>query len=116
MTIINKYLEIETLGSFWFFNEKEKLYLRAPKHEGSRLNPAWGDKRAGILQDLVWHPYHNWCLFSYTGAQKDLIETNPYLKISTSRGTVTAPQASIRRGENAEIGGTSKELAQELEG
>ncbi len=52
--------KIETNGSFWFFDEVNRKYLRMPKQEGPRERPEWGDERAGLLQDLVWHDYADW--------------------------------------------------------
>lgn len=53
-------LKIETNGSFWFFDEVNRKYLRMPKQEGPRERPEWGDERAGRLQDLYWHDYDRW--------------------------------------------------------
>ncbi len=48
---------IESKGSWWFFDDEAKLYIRAPKSESPREHPTWGGAAAGVLQDFVEHPY-----------------------------------------------------------
>ncbi len=47
----------ETMGSYWWVNTDEKMYLRSTKGEIPREKPEWGNAKAGPLQDFVWHPY-----------------------------------------------------------
>lgn len=58
-------LQVESFGSFLFFCESEKLYLRSPKGEGPRLpgpnGEDWGGPDADPgLRDLQWHSYRYW--------------------------------------------------------
>lgn len=51
---------VESVGSWWFFDDDAMLYCRTPKTEGPRASPPgedWGGPNAGGLQDLVWHPF-----------------------------------------------------------
>lgn len=50
-------VKIESIGSFWWFDEATHEYMRLPKNEMPRERPDWSDERAGVLQDAVWHPY-----------------------------------------------------------
>lgn len=52
-------VRVETWGSYWWFDETAKEYLRLPKAESPREKPEWSDERAGVLQDAVWHPYES---------------------------------------------------------
>ena len=51
--------KVESLGSFWFFDEENLRYMRMPKTEQPREN-GWGGPDQGELQDLVWHDYITW--------------------------------------------------------
>ncbi len=53
-------VKVESKGSFWWFDERAREYLRLPKQEGPREKAEWSDQRAGALQDAVWHPYESW--------------------------------------------------------
>lgn len=60
-------LQVESFGSFLFFDEHEKVYLRSPKGEGPRSpgpnGEDWGGPSADPeLRDLIWHAYTNWWL------------------------------------------------------
>lgn len=81
---------VATLGSYWEFDEENKRYRRAPRGEGKRENPAWGDERAGIMEDQVWHPYSRW---DTQDLYPDHPEVCPHLLIYTSLGGVHAIQA-----------------------
>lgn len=60
-------LQVESFGSFLFFDEHEKLYLRTSKSEGPRPpgphGEDWGGPNADPgLRDLQWHSYTYWRL------------------------------------------------------
>lgn len=53
---------IETDGSVWLIDEGAMRYCRFPKTEAGRELPEWGDERAGVLQDAVWHDMSRWLM------------------------------------------------------
>lgn len=54
-------IRIETEGSFWFINERESYYVRAPKGEGPREPGDWDDPEPGNpLRDLEHHHCEGW--------------------------------------------------------
>ena len=81
--------KVETNGSYWWFDEAGREYLRSPKVEAPRENE-WGGPAAGALQDLVWHPYESWELF--VGA----VSGRTCLRIDLPDGSaITAPGAIV---------------------
>jgi hypothetical protein len=63
-------IRVETLGSWWLIDEVNLRYCRFPKTEGGRERPEWGDERAGMLQDAIWHEFTGrWHHSAATGLQ-----------------------------------------------
>jgi len=87
MTVI-----ITTLGSFWEIDEENARYRRAPRGVGKREDPAWGDERAGALQDEVWHPYTSWTTKNLYPSHPEVC---PHLVIHGPGGRLQAPKAEI---------------------
>ena len=48
-------IKIESLGSFWWIDERNKLYCRTPKIERPREDPING--RGTPLEDLKWQSF-----------------------------------------------------------
>ena len=55
-------IRIRTKGSMWVLDDGAGRYCRFPLDEGGRERPEWGDERAGVLRDAVWHPMLSWRL------------------------------------------------------
>lgn len=72
---------VETLGSWWYFDDEAKLYVRAPKSEGPRPRGPNGEDWGGVhaepgLQDNVRHSFTSWkttdnetCPYSVRGCE-----------------------------------------------
>lgn len=67
-------VKVESMGSFWWFDEQALEYLRLPNKEQPREHPEWGNADADPgLQDAVWHPYKKWEITTVRGQESVLV-------------------------------------------
>lgn len=97
-------IKVESKGSYWWFDELNHKYMRLPKQEAPREKKEWGNEKAGVLQDAIWHDYESWG-FTPMLSSRDLLvyesvgelpePTEFDLKIVVPSGEViTAPYAA----------------------
>jgi hypothetical protein len=90
---------VESRGSFWWFNEATKHYLRTPKEEAPRL-PEWSK---GALADLSWHQYEAWFIAHepfgvHREGGRTLFRCAPetlVIRLPDSESSIYAPDAHI---------------------